>query len=85
MLKKIRFTAILRKCLLTRDFTMDRTEKNHFEKLVSRIPELDFLLPKLNQLAADMIGLYRNGGTLFLAGNGGSCLYPPDLRIVRCG
>lgn len=73
MLKKIRFTAILRKCLLTRDFTMDRTEKNHFEKLVSRIPELDFLLPKLNQLAADMIGLYRNGGTLFLAGNGGSC------------
>ena len=52
---------------------MDCKCENNFDELVKRMPELAFLLDKLNQLAAALTDLYKRDGILYIAGNGGSC------------
>lgn len=45
---------------------------NHLEKLAARHPELSASMGGLKTLVADTVELFRNGGTFFVAGNGGS-------------
>ncbi len=44
----------------------------HIENLLHRRPELVSLVPKINALVSELSEAYRHGGTLFVAGNGGS-------------
>lgn len=43
-----------------------------YNDVIRRLPELECVLPAMEKLTALCIDLYRRGGTLFLAGNGGS-------------
>jgi len=45
---------------------------NHLEKLLVRRPELASAAPALEELISGAVGLFRRGGTFFVAGNGGS-------------
>ena len=45
---------------------------DHLEKLLSRHPEIASSIPALRVLIDDALGLFRRGGTFFVAGNGGS-------------
>lgn len=52
---------------------MDNKKTKYFEELVQRIPALDFLMPKFEQLSESIVDLYKRDGILYIAGNGGSC------------
>jgi len=52
---------------------MNGKSKKYLDELFRRLPELSFLADKLDLLTEKIIDLYRRGGVLFLAGNGGSC------------
>jgi len=45
---------------------------SNLEKLFIRRPRLDAVRESVNSFAADLVELYRRGGVLFVAGNGGS-------------
>ena len=51
---------------------MDNVTFNNLDRLISRRPELEPVRDSVAALISDMVELYRRGGTLFLAGNGGS-------------
>lgn len=46
--------------------------KKYFDEMVSRYPALAQVVPDVEKLAVELIELFENGRTLFLAGNGGS-------------
>ena len=46
--------------------------KKYFDEMVSRYPALAQIAPDVEKLAAELIELFADGRTLFLAGNGGS-------------
>lgn len=46
--------------------------EKYFTELITRYPRLECIIPQLRQLAGETVELFRNGNTLFLAGNGGS-------------
>ena len=46
--------------------------KKYFEEMVKRYPVLSEVAPEVEKLAGELVELFRNGKTLFLAGNGGS-------------
>lgn len=46
--------------------------KRYLEELESRYPVLTETIPAIGELISAMISLYRNDGTFFVAGNGGS-------------
>lgn len=51
---------------------MQQTMSSNLEKLFERRPNLRSAAKDVVDFTADLTGLYRRGGTLFLAGNGGS-------------
>ena len=46
--------------------------KTYLDELEARYPVLKENIPAIGELISDMIALYRNNGTFFVAGNGGS-------------
>lgn len=46
--------------------------QKYFDSLIARYPVLAAVRPEVERTAAELVALFRRGGTLFVGGNGGS-------------